>query len=246
MALPKIDVPTYELTLPSTDKVVQFRPFTVKEEKLLLIAAENNKVDAELVSAVKQVVENCTFGQIKADDLPIFDLEYIFLQIRARSVGEVAKFRVLCPDDLKTYGDVEIDLTKVDVQVDDDHDNKIVIDESRNLGVVLTYPTLKSYKNTQLLEEGKLEAIFDILIDCIDHIFEGEKVYNPKDSTREEITSFFESLDQKSFEKVKSFFDKMPKLKHETEVVNPKTSVRSKVKFTGLRDFFELSSPTIP
>ena len=244
MALPKIDVPTYELTLPSTDKVVKFRPFTVKEEKLLLIAAENNKVDTELVSGIKQVVENCTFGQLNIDNLPIFDLEYIFLQIRARSVGEVAKFRVLCPDDLKTYGDVEIDLTKVDVHVDDDHNNKIIIDESRNLGVVLTYPSLKSYKNTQLIEEGKMEAVFDVLIDCIDHIFEGETIHSAKDSTREEMMAFFEQLDQKSFEKVKKFFDKMPKITHEAEVVNPKTNVTSKVKFTGLRDFFELSSPT--
>ena len=245
MSLPQIDVPKYELLLPSTDKVIQYRPFTVKEEKLLLIAAENDSFDKEIVSAVKQVIENCTFGQVKADELPIFDLEYIFLQIRAKSVGEVAKFKVLCPDDSKTYGEVEIDLSKVDVHVDDNHDNKIIIDESRNLGVVLKYPTLKSYKDSNSLLNGNVKNVFDILIDCIDHIFEGEKVYNSKDSTKEELVAFFENLDLKSFEKVKKFFDEMPKLKEVAEVTNPKTGVKSNVSFVGLRDFFELASPTI-
>jgi hypothetical protein len=245
MSLPQIEVPKYELTLPSTDQVVQFRPFTVKEEKLLLIAGENENFDTEIVNAVKQVIENCTFNQVKADELPIFDLEYIFLQIRAKSIGEVAKFRVICPDDSKTYGEVELDLSKIEVHVDDDHDNKIVIDESRNLGIVLKYPTLKSYKNSKSLLTSNVNNVFDILLDCIDHIFDGEKIYNAKDSTKEELTSFFESLDQKSFDKIKKFFDKMPKLREETEVTNPVTGVKSKVSFEGLRDFFELASPTI-
>jgi len=242
MALPKIDVPRYELLLPSTDMKVQYRPFTVKEEKLLLLASENNE-EKQIINSIKQVIENCTFGSVVADELPIFDLEYIFLQIRAKSVGEVTKFRVLCPDDKKTYGDVEIDLTKVDVQVGDNHTNNILIDENRKLGIVLKYPTLKSFNSTSLLQEGKLDAIYDVLVDCIDHVYEGEKIYSSKDNTKEELAQFLEQLDQKSFEKVKKFFDEMPKLKHEAEVENPKTKVKSKVTFTGLRDFFGFASP---
>jgi len=236
--LPKIEVPTYELTLPSIDKKVKYRPFLVKEEKILFIAMES-KDNKEMVNAMKDIVNACTFNTINVNTLPLFDVEYIFLNIRAKSIGEIAKFKVICPDDNKTYTDVEVDLTKVEVQVDDDHTNKIEIDEKRKLGVVLKYPTLNNYKVGEDLENAKFETVFDILIDCIDHIFEGEKIYSAKDATKQELKDFIESLSQDSFSKIKKFFDTMPKLKYDVEVTNPKTNVKSKVSFVGLQDFFE-------
>ena len=242
MALPKITTPIYELLLPSTDKKLKFRPFLVKEEKILLIAMENNK-EEEIFSAIKQIIKNCLFESVDVDQLPIFDLEYIFLQIRAKSVGEITKFRVICPDDKKTYADVEVDLTKIDVQVDDKHTNKIMIDDKKKLGLVLKYPSLSLFKNPKDIEKSPEEA-FKLVVSCIDHIFEGEKIYPAKDSTEKELTSFLEDLTQKSFGKIKDFFDTMPKLKHEIEVENPKTKVKSKVVLQGLKDFFVSASPT--
>ena len=242
MALPKIETPTYELTLPSQDIKVKYRPFLVKEEKILLMALESQKSD-EIFQATKQIVSSCTFDSLKVDELPTFDLEYIFLQIRAKSVGETTKFKVLCPDDKKTYADVEVDLTKVNVEVDDKHTNKLVVDEKRNLGVVLKYPTMNVLKSGTM-ENPTTEQIFDVLTECVDHIYEGDKIYPAKDSTQQEIKEFFEDLSQDSFVKIKSFFDTMPRLRHEIEVTNPVTNVKSKVVLSGLNDFFESASPT--
>ena len=242
MALPKIETPTYELTLPSQDIKVKYRPFLVKEEKILLMALESQKSD-EIFQATKQIVSSCTFNALKVEELPTFDLEYIFLQIRAKSVGETTKFKVLCPDDKKTYADVEVDLTKVNVEVDDNHTNKLVVDEKRNLGVVLKYPTMNVLKSGTM-ENPTTEQIFDVLTECVDHIYEGDKIYPAKDSTPQEIKEFFEDLSQDSFVKIKSFFDTMPRLRHEVEVTNPVTNVKSKVVLSGLNDFFESASPT--
>jgi len=242
MALPKVTTPTYELLLPSTDKRLKFRPFLVKEEKILLIAMENNK-EEEIFSAIKQIIKNCLFESIDVEQLPIFDLEYIFLQIRAKSVGEVTKFRVLCPDDKKTYADIEVDLTKIEVQVDDEHTNRVIVDDKRKLGIVLKYPSLSIFKNPTSISE-KPEEAFKLVVNCIDHIFEGDKIYPAKDSTEKELTSFLEELTQKDFEKVKRFFETMPKLKHEVEIENPKTKKKSKVVLQGLKDFFVSASPT--
>lgn len=241
MALPKIETPTYELTLPSQDIKVKYRPFLVKEEKILLMALESQKSD-EIFQATKQIVSSCTFDALKVEELPTFDLEYIFLQIRAKSVGETTKFKVLCPDDKKTYADVEVDLTKVNVEVDDNHTNKLVVDEKRNLGVVLKYPTMNVLKSGTM-ENPTTEQIFDVLTECVDHIYEGDKIYPAKDSTPQEIKEFFEGLSQDSFVKIKSFFDTMPRLRHEVEVTNPVTNVKSKVVLSGLNDFFESASP---
>ena len=243
MALPKIDTPTYELTLPSQDVKVKFRPFLVKEEKILLMALESQNND-EIYQATKQIVETCTFNTIKVDELPTFDLEYIFLQIRSKSVGEISKFKVLCPDDKKTYANVEVDLSKVNVEVDDKHTNKIIVDENRKLGVVLKYPTMNVLKSGTM-ENATVEQIFDVLADCVDHIYEGDKIYPSKDSTPQEIKEFFEGLSQESFNKIKLFFDTMPRLRQEIEVTNPVTNVKSKVVLSGLNDFFESASPTI-
>ena len=241
MALPKVDIPTYELTLPSEDKKIKFRPFLVKEEKILYIAQATGD-EKQMISALRDVINACTFDVLMVDNLPIFDIEYIFLQLRAKSVSEISKFRSICPDDGKTYAEVELDLTTVDVQVDDNHTNKIVIDDKRNLGMVLKYPTLKNYEYGKKTME--IDQVFGILADCIDHVFEGEKIYPAKDSTKNEIKDFIEGLPQASFNKIQQFFDTMPKLKHELEVTNPKTKVVNKVTLQGIADFFELASPT--
>tara|TARA_R110000803_G_scaffold205062_2_gene271488 strand:- start:239 stop:976 length:738 start_codon:yes stop_codon:yes gene_type:complete len=244
MALPKINTPTYELTLPSSDVKFKYRPFLVKEEKILLMAMETGK-ETEIYDATKQIVDSCTFHTLEVENLPMFDLEYIFLNIRAKSVGEISKFKVICPDDKKTYADVEVDLTKVEVQVDDGHTNKIIVDEDRKLGVVLKYPTMSILKSGTNLENANMDTIFNMLTTCVDHIFEGDKIYPAKDSTPEEIQEFFEGLSQESFSKIKVFFDTMPKVRHEIEVTNPVTNVKSKVTLQGLNDFFESASPIV-
>jgi len=238
MTLPSVETPRYELTLPSTDKIVQFRPFLVKEEKVLLIAMESNN-NNEIINATKEILGACTFNTLDIEKLPIFDIEYIFLQIRAKSVGEIAKFKILCPDDKSTYADVEIDLTKVNVQVDDNHTNNIIIDEERKLGVVFNYPTLGIAKAGFNVDDTDINTLFDIMISSIDNIYEGEKVYPAKDSTKEELKQFLESLPQKTFEKIKVFFETMPQLVHSIEVENPKTKVKSNIELKGIRDFFQ-------
>ena len=242
MALPSIDVPRYELTLPSQDVKVQFRPFLVKEEKVLLMAIESDDND-QIVQATKDMLKACTFEKIDVDQLPIFDIEYLFLNIRAKSIGEVAKFKVVCPDDKLTLADVELDLTTIDVHVDDEHTNKIVIDENRKLGLVLKYPTLEFTRAGFDINNTTIDTMFDVVISCIEHVFEGEKIYPAKDSSKEELKNFLESLSQESFAKIKTFFDTMPQLRHEVEVENPKTKVKSKVVFKGLQDFFQSASP---
>ena len=238
MALPIIETQTYELTLPSADVKVKFRPFLVKEEKVLLQALESQE-QKEIVNALKNIVSACTFGSLNVDELPTFDLEYVFLQVRAKSVGEVAKLKVLCPDDKTTYADVEVDLSKVDVQVDDKHTNNIVIDENKKIGMILKYPTLNSVDPTTDFSKGvKTETLFEIIGNSIFQIYEGEKVYNASDYKKDELNKFIESLDSKSFTKVQEFYNTMPKLIHEIEVENPKTKVKSKVTLQGLTDFF--------
>ena len=169
----------------------------------------------------------------------MFDIEYLLLQIRSKSVGEVAKFKVICPDDKVTATDVELDLDKVNVQVDDEHTNKIVIDEKRNLGIVLNYPSLGITKAGFDVNNTDTETMFKVIANCIDHIYEGDKVYPAKDSTEKELVAFLESITQKAFLEIKKFFDSTPQLRHEVEVTNPKTNVKSNVTFKGLQDFFQ-------
>ena len=238
MALPIIENPRYELTLPSSDVQVQFRPFIVKEEKILLIAMET-KDNNEIVNATKDILKACTFEKLDIESLPMFDIEYLLLQIRSKSVGEVAKFKVICPDDKQTAADVEFDLSAVQVQVDDDHSNKIVIDEERKLGLVLNYPSLGITKAGFDVNKENVETMFNVVASCIDHIYEGDKTYPAKDSTKKELVEFLEGLSQKAFLKIKKFFDTMPQLRHEVEVTNPKTGIVSKVTFKGLQDFFQ-------
>ena len=198
MALPIIETPTYELTLPSADVKVKYRPFLVKEEKILLMASESGS-QKDMIQAIKDIVSACTFNEINASTLPIFDLEYLFLQIRAKSVGEISKFKMLCPDDKETYVETEIDLSKVEVQVDDKHTNKIIIDKTRNLGVVFTYPTVDTVSVGEDLKADS-KTLFKVLTNCIDHIFEGDKTYPAVDQTKEELDQFVEGLTQKQFD----------------------------------------------
>tara|TARA_B100000035_G_C20908398_1_gene512724 strand:+ start:128 stop:844 length:717 start_codon:yes stop_codon:yes gene_type:complete len=238
MTLPSIETPRYELTLPSTDKVVQYRPFLVKEEKILLVAMESND-NKEILNAIREILSACTYDSIDVNTLPIFDIEYIFLQIRSKSVGEVSKVKLLCPDDKETYADVEIDLTKVNVQVDDAHTNNIVIDENRKLGIVFNYPTLEMTKAGFNVTDTDIDSLFDIMANSINHIYEGDKIYPSKDSTKEEMKKFLEGLPQTAFNKIKIFFETMPQLRHSVEVENPKTKVKSTIVLQGIRDFFQ-------
>ena len=242
MALPIVETPRYELTLPSSDVKVQYRPFLVKEEKILYMALESGD-EQQMQSATKDILKSVTYNKIDVETLPTFDVEYIFLQVRAKSVGEVAKFKIICPDDKETYGDVEVDLSKVEVQVDDAHSNNVVLDEKRKLGVVMKYPNMKVLYS-QEFKSLKYEDIISLIIGCVEYIYEGEKNYPVSESTQEELKDFFESLPQEQFGKIRKFFESMPRLRHETKVKNPKTGVESKITFSGLQDFFGLASPT--
>ena len=236
MALPKLNTPTYELEIPSTDEKIKYRPFLVKEEKILLMAMES-KDNAQIINAVKDIVQSCTFEKVNVSTMPMFDMEYIFLNIRAKSVGEISKLKVLCPDDKKTYASVELDLTKVEVQVGDDHTNKIELTD--DMGMIMTYPTIDSFLDSGI-EKIDANNMLDVISTCVLQIYEnkGEKVYQAKDQTKKELTEFVESMNTGQFKQVQSFFDTMPKLKHTIKVKNPKTKKSSDVTLTGLNDFF--------
>ena len=237
MALPKLTTPTYELEIPSTDEKIKFRPFLVKEEKILMMAMESKK-SADIVQAVKEIVEECTFNKININDMPMFDIEYIFLQIRSKSVGEVSKIRVLCPDDGKTYANLDLDLNEVKVQVGDDHTNKIEL--NNGMGIIMKYPTIDSFKESGI-QDINASNMLEVIGGCILQIYEeeGKKVYDPKDQTKKELTDFIEQLTTEQFKHIQKFFDTMPKLKHEITVKNPKTKKDNKITLTGLNDFFE-------
>jgi len=237
MALPVANTAKYELTLPSQQKTVSYRPFLVKEEKILLMAMESGNA-GEMLTAVKDIVKNCTFGEIVAEEYPMFDIEYVFLQIRAKSVGEIAKIKVLCPDDKKTYVNTEVDLSKVEVYVDDDHANNVILDESRKLGVVLKYPSLKDVNENMMTGKIKLDEMYDMITNAIETIYEGEKVYQAKDSTKEELREFVDNLTADQMKNLNKFYNTMPRLEHKIEVENPNTGVKSEVALKGLADFF--------
>ena len=236
MALPKLTTPTYELEIPSTDEKIKYRPFLVKEEKILMMAMES-KNDSEVVRAVKDIVSECTFNKVPIDVMPMFDIEYIFLNIRAKSAGEVSKLNILCQDDKKTYAKVDLDLNEVKVQVGDDHTNKIEL--GNGMGMIMKYPTIDSFKDTGITTITASNML-EVITACILQIYEedGKKVYDPKDQTKKELTEFIEQLNTKQFKDVQNFFDTMPKLKHDIVIKNPKTKKENKVTLTGLNDFF--------
>ena len=236
MALPKLTTPTYELEVPSTDEKIKYRPFLVKEEKILMIAMETEEQTA-IINAVKEIVKSCTFDVLNISKMPMFDVEYVFLNIRAKSVGEVSKIKLRCPDDKKTFVATEIDLTEVKVQVDDGHTNKIELTD--DMGMIMTYPTIDSFQKVGL-NEVTAENMIELISTCILEIYEdkGEKVYETADQTKKELNDFIESMNTKQFQDVQKFFDTMPKLKHTIKVKNPKTKKTSEVILTGLNDFF--------
>lgn len=241
MTLPILTTQNYELTLPSTDRQVKFRPFLVKEEKVLLQALESEDTK-QLVTAIKDIVSACTYGELNVDEMPLFDLEYIFLQIRTKSVGETAKVKLLCSDDKETYADVEIDLTKVEVHVEDDHDNNILIDENRKLGMIMKYPTINSIDHTMDVTGLKTKQLFDMIGNTIYQIYEGDKTYMAKDYGKNDLQQFIEALDSKTFDKITKFYQTMPVLKHTVEFENPKTKVKNSITLQGIQDFFALPS----
>ena len=236
MALPKLDVPIYEMVVPSTDERIKYRPFLIKEEKILLIAMESGK-SADMLQAVKDIVDECTFNMLRLGEMPMFDVEFIFLNIRAKSVGEVSKLKVLCQDDMKTYAKVEVDLNEIQVQVEDGHTNKIELTDE--MGVIMKYPTIDSFTENNL-DDINASNMLDVIVTCIAQIYDkkGEEVFDSKDSSKKELIDFVEQLNTMQFQDIQKFFDTMPSLKHEITVKNPKTKVESKVTLTGINDFF--------
>ena len=235
MALPKVNTPTYELAVPSTDDKIKFRPFLVKEEKILLIAMEAQE-QSGILNAVKDIVKSCTFDKFDVNRAPIFDIEYIFLNIRAKSVGEVSTVNLRCPDDNEIFVQTDIDLTKVDVQLTKGHTNKIELTDE--MGMIMTYPTLDSFTDSTTVINAS--NMLDVIASCVAQIYDkkGEDVYDAKDSTKQEIVDFIESLNSKQFKEIQNFFDTSPKLTHTVTIENPKTKVKSDITLTGLNDFF--------
>ena len=237
MTLPKINVPEYTLVVPSTDEEIKFRPFLVKEEKLLLIAQETGDEKA-LYLAIKTLINNCCFEKIDVDKLPLFDIEYIFLQIRAKSVDEIATVKVICPDDGETEVEVKINLTEVQVHMSEKHNFKIPLTD--DIGIEMAYPNLASILLTseQNVEQSASDKMFQMIQDCMLQIWQGEETFDATDYTDKDKKDFLESLNHKQFEKVSQFFETMPTVKHEVEVTNPNTKVVSKIEVEGMNSFF--------
>ena len=235
MTLPRINVPEYTLVVPSTDEEIKFRPFLVKEEKLLLMAQETGDEQA-LYNAIKNLIQNCCFEKIDTDALPLFDIEYIFLQIRAKSVDEIATVRVICPDDGETEVDIKVDLTKVQVQMDKKHNARIQLTD--DIGILMSYPNLAAILAEKNDDLSNAEKMFNMISECMFQIWHGEETFDAMDYSEKDKKDFLESLNHEQFEKIQQFFETMPQLKHEEEVTNPKTGVKSKVTLEGMNSFF--------
>ena len=236
MALPKVTAPTYELELPSSGKKIKYRPFLVKEEKILLIAMDS-KDDKQITQSVIDTLSACILTRgVKPASLPSFDLEYIFLKIRAASVGEVVTLNVTCLDDNKTQVSHDLNLSDVEVFKPEGHDPKVMITDK--VGVIMKYPSIEHFINTGLADKGDAIDGLDFIISCIDQIFEGEDVTESKDCTKKELSNFIESLTQEQFDKFAKFFETMPKLQHTFKVKNPKTKKESEYTISGLQSFF--------
>ena len=237
MTLPKINTPEYRLNVPSTDEEIRFRPFLVKEEKVLLVAQETG-TDKATYDAIRTIIKSCTLDEIDIDKLPLFDMEYIFLNIRAKSVGEIAKLKVKCPDDEKTEVEIEVDLSKIQVEMNKDHDARIKLTD--DIGVLMAYPNFGTVTN-QSIETPKgqeTEKLFDMISDCMYQIWHGEETYDVIDYSKKERKAFLDSLNHQQFEKLQNFFETMPTLKHDVDVTNPKTNVTSKITLQGINAFF--------
>ena len=232
MTLPIINTPTYELTVPSTKEKITYRPFLVKEEKILLTAMETGG-EQDMVLALKQIVNNCLLSEIDIDHLATFDLEYIFLNLRSKSVGEVATVNITCPDDEETQVPVEIPLDEVEVTFPEGHSNKVELTDT--IGLTMKYPDFTLASETR---ETNTEYLFDMIKGCIAQITEGETVHERVDFNEKELDTFLDSLSTKQLEGIQNFFETMPKLSHEITVTNPKTKKENKITLEGLDAFF--------
>ena len=235
MALPKLTTPEYTLVVPSTGEEIKYRPFLVKEEKILLIALESEDQN-QINDAVLNIVSECTFGKISGTDTPVFDMELAFVRIRGKSVGEKVTLSLLCPDDEKTRVSYDLNLDDVDVHMTDDHTN--VVELTDDISLVMKYPTVKDSYSIGDDEGSQTVKIFDMLKRCIVEIHDGEEVHNVIDVSKKELTEFFESMTQQQFELLQEFFNTMPKLRHAIEVKNPKTKKKNEILLEGLGDFF--------
>ena len=233
MALPKLNTPVYTLELPSTGNELKYRPFLVKEEKILLIAMESDD-EKQINEAVMNIVNECTFGEIGDPDTPLFDLEYVFLRIRGKSVGEEVSLSVICPDDEKTRVNVKLNLEDVGIQMTEDHTN--IVQLTDKISLVMKYPTLNATMGYDALSDT--EKVFAMMENCVHEIHDGEDVHNIVDISKKELVDFFDSMTQDQFVKVQEFFSTMPKLRHIVQVKNPKTKKKNDVLLEGISDFF--------
>ena len=233
MALPKLNTPTYELELPSTGEIIKYRPFLVKEQKLLLIAQESGE-EKQIANAMGELVNSCTFGKVNTKSAPMFDIEYLFLKIRGKSVGEKVKLNLICPDDGKTTVPYELNLEDVECQVQDDHSNEIQINE--DIKIVFRYPLLNDLQNVKA-SAGDSEKTFHFMECCIDSIHSGDDVFQRIDIKDKELSNFIEQFTNEQFEKITQFFNTMPKLRHVVKVTNPKTKKKNEILLEGLESF---------
>ena len=238
MPLPKIATPTYELVLPSTDQTIQFRPFLVKEEKLLVLALESED-NKQITTAIKSVLKNCVLTKgIKVEQLPTFDIEFLFLNIRGKSVGEELEVNIVCPDDETTQVTVDINLDDIQVQKSEEHNKQIKLDQ--NLMMEMKYPSLDQFikNNFDFNEKNQMDQSFQLIASCIDKIYTEEEVWATADCTKKEVNDFLEQMNSGQFKLIETFFETMPKLSHVIKVTNPKTKVESDVVLEGLASFF--------
>ena len=239
MPLPKIATPTYELVLPSSNKKIKFRPFLVKEEKILIIAMESQDT-TQIANAVKDVISHCIISRgIKVEKLSTFDIEYLFLNIRAKSVGETVEVNITCPDDGETTVQMEIDIDSIKVQKDKNHKDTIKLDDT--LSMKMKYPSLDQFveNNFELAETNNdVNKSLNVITSCIDMVYNEEESWSSADCTKKELQEFVEQLNTKQFKEIEQFFSSMPKLSHTVKVKNPNTKVESEVVLEGLASFF--------
>jgi len=236
MALPKLGYPTFELELPSTGKTVKYRPFLVKEEKVLLLALEAED-EKQITSAVKDLIKNCVISRIKVDSLPLFDLEYLFLKIRGASIGETITLTVTCLDDNETKAETQINIDDIEVFKPEGHTNKIELTDE--MGIVMKYPSMQRFIELDFLQkELDTEEVFELIAESIDQIYDSEEVFDSTTTTKKEFRTFVEGLTTKQFESIQQFYQTSPKLRHTFKVTNPNTGVESEYTLEGLQSFF--------
>ena len=238
MPLPTISTPTYELTLPSSDKKIKYRPFLVKEEKILIIAMESQD-SKQIARSIKDVLSKCILSRgIKVEKLSTFDIEYLFLNVRGKSVGEHIEVMVTCPDDGKTQVPMSINIDSIKVQKNDEHDKDIKLDDTYTLR--MKYPSLAEFTKTNFgsMNEMKVDDTFELIASCIDQVYSEEESWSHQECTKKELSDFIESLNSNQFKMVEKFFETMPKLSHTVKVTNPNTKVESEIKIEGLQSFF--------